>query len=64
MNMSKTKVMTNSTEGRVEINGERMVYAHEYIYLGQLVSFEARQETDVEKGTENGDRLAINSNVS
>jgi endonuclease/exonuclease/phosphatase family metal-dependent hydrolase len=53
MNMSKTKLMTNSTARRIEINGESIAYVQEYLYLGQIVSFQARQEKEVERRTEN-----------
>ncbi|XP_050561583.1 uncharacterized protein LOC126912619 [Spodoptera frugiperda] len=53
MNMSKTKLMTNSIKYRLEVDGAEMEYVHEYIYLGQLVSFQARQEREVARRTEN-----------
>lgn len=47
MNMSKTKLMTNSIKYRLEVDGAEIEYVHEYIYLGQIVSFQARQEREV-----------------
>ncbi|KAJ2954579.1 hypothetical protein O0L34_g2871 [Tuta absoluta] len=53
MNMSKTKVMTNSTKYRVIVDAGRMEYVDEYLYLGQIVSFQARQDKEVARRTEN-----------
>uniref|UniRef100_A0A2H1VGL6 SFRICE_021038 n=1 Tax=Spodoptera frugiperda TaxID=7108 RepID=A0A2H1VGL6_SPOFR len=53
MNMSKTKLMTNSLKHRLEVDGVEIAYVQEYIYLGQLVSFQARQEKEVARRTEN-----------
>lgn len=53
MNMSKTKLMTNSIQRCLEIDGERIEYVHEYIYLGQIVSFQARQEKEIARRIEN-----------
>lgn len=46
MNMSKTKLMTNSTKRRIE-------YVQEYLQLGQIVSFQTRQDTEIARRTEN-----------
>ena len=53
MNRSKTKVMTNSTKRRVEVDGQEIHYVDEYIYLGQLVSFENRQEKEIDRRIDN-----------
>ena len=42
MNMSMTKLMSNTTKHIIRVNGEELQYIHDY--LSQLVSFEARQE--------------------
>ncbi|XP_022832295.1 uncharacterized protein LOC111360566 [Spodoptera litura] len=51
--MSKTKLMTNSIKYRLEVDGAEMEYVQEYIYLGQLLSFQARQDREVARRTEN-----------
>ena len=38
MNRSKTKVMTNSTKIRVEVDRQENHYVDEHLYLGQLVN--------------------------
>ena len=53
MNMTKTKLMTNCTERNIQIGGVVIEYVHEYIYLGQIVSFQARQDKEVARRTEN-----------
>ena len=53
MNRSKTKVMTNSAKSRVEVDWQEIHYVDEYIYLGQLVSFENRQEREMDRRIEN-----------
>lgn len=53
MNMTKTQTMTNSTKRRVEVDGQALHYVDEYIYLGQLVSFENRQEREIDRRIEN-----------
>lgn len=51
--MLKTNKMSNNIEGRIEINVERIEYLLEHLYLGQLVSFQAREKKDIERLTEN-----------
>ncbi|KAJ8714787.1 hypothetical protein PYW08_004768 [Mythimna loreyi] len=53
MNMSKTKVMTNSSKRSIHVGGENIQYVQEYIYLGQVVSFQARQEKEITRRIEN-----------
>lgn len=53
MNMSKTKLMTNNIEQRICIGDVEIEYVHEYVYLGQIVSFQARQDKEVARRTEN-----------
>ncbi|CAG9133292.1 unnamed protein product [Plutella xylostella] len=53
MNRSKTKVMTNSTKRRVEVDGQEIQYVNEYIYLGQIASFENRQDKEIDRRIEN-----------
>nr|XP_049696607.1 uncharacterized protein LOC126054557 [Helicoverpa armigera] len=53
MNTSKTHTMTNSTKRRVEVDGQALHYVDEYIYLGQIVSFDNRQEKEIDRRIEN-----------
>ncbi|KAJ8715750.1 hypothetical protein PYW07_010232 [Mythimna separata] len=53
MNMSKTKIMTNSSKRTISVDGENVQYVQEYIYLGQVVSFQARQDKEIARRTEN-----------
>ncbi|KAL0803449.1 hypothetical protein ABMA28_017178 [Loxostege sticticalis] len=53
MNISKTKVMTNSTEIRLTVMGWTVEYVAEYIYLGQLVSLENSQAKEIDRRIEN-----------
>ncbi|KAJ2950316.1 hypothetical protein O0L34_g11682 [Tuta absoluta] len=53
MNRSKTKVMTNSTKRKVEVEGQEIQYVDEYIYLGQIVSFQNRQDKEIDRRIEN-----------
>lgn len=38
VNTSKTKLMTNSTEMDIELEGNKLEYVNEYIYLGKVIS--------------------------
>lgn len=49
MNLSKTKAMTNGTEKSLTIDGENIEFVRDYIYLGQLISFENRTENDINR---------------
>ncbi|PZC78256.1 hypothetical protein B5X24_HaOG202328 [Helicoverpa armigera] len=53
MNMNKTQTMTNSTKRRVEVDGQALHYVDEYIYMGQLVSFENRKQREIDRRIEN-----------
>ncbi|KAL0852533.1 hypothetical protein ABMA27_017019 [Loxostege sticticalis] len=53
MNRSKTKIMTNRAKSRVTVDGKEMQYVDEYIYLGQLVSFDNRQEKEIQRRIDN-----------
>ncbi|CAG9123810.1 unnamed protein product [Plutella xylostella] len=53
MNRSKTQVMTNSAKSRVVVDGQEIGYVDEYIYLGQIASFENRQDKEVERRINN-----------
>ncbi|GBP75464.1 Putative uncharacterized transposon-derived protein F52C9.6 [Eumeta japonica] len=43
MNTSKTKIMTNSIETPISIEGQNIEYVKEYIYLGKLTSFHSNR---------------------
>ena len=53
MNRSKTQIMTNSTKRRVAVDGHALQYVDEYTYLGQIVSFNNRQDKEVERRIQN-----------
>ncbi|GBP38448.1 Retrovirus-related Pol polyprotein from type-2 retrotransposable element R2DM; Endonuclease [Eumeta japonica] len=38
INISKTKMMTNSVPVDITINGQKLEYVEEYVYLGQIIS--------------------------
>ena len=47
MNMKKTKIMTNGVKKPIKIENEEIEYIDEYIYLGQLISFENKSEKEI-----------------
>ena len=49
INTSKTKVLTNDLEHDLFINGEKIEYVQEFQYLGQIISFENRQDKEIER---------------
>ncbi|KAG7298024.1 hypothetical protein JYU34_018785 [Plutella xylostella] len=49
MNSSKTRAMTNSTEKPIHIHSGNIKYVNEYIYLGQIISFEEALEKEIDK---------------
>lgn len=53
MNQSKTKVMSNKTKRRVEVDGTEIAYVDEYVYLGQIISFENRQNKEIDRRIDN-----------
>ncbi|KAJ2948721.1 hypothetical protein O0L34_g7979 [Tuta absoluta] len=53
MNMTKTQLMCNSTKRKVEVGGQIIHYVNEYTYLGQIASFENRQDKEVERRIQN-----------
>lgn len=53
MNMSKTKLMTNSTKKQIILNGKEIDYVNEYVYLGQIISPEDQTDKELEKRTTN-----------
>ncbi|XP_047989820.1 uncharacterized protein LOC125229086 [Leguminivora glycinivorella] len=53
MNRAKTKLMTNGAKDGVTVDGQDIQYVDEYIYLGQIASFENRQTLEVNRRIEN-----------
>ncbi|XP_048000240.1 uncharacterized protein LOC125237293 [Leguminivora glycinivorella] len=53
MNRAKTKLMTNRAKPRVTVDGQDIQYVDEYIYLGQIASFENRQSKEIDRRIEN-----------
>ena len=49
INVSKTKVMTNYQELPILVNGKQVNYVHEYLYLGQLVTFTRRGDKEINR---------------
>lgn len=49
MNLTKTKIMSNSTNIEIKIKDEVIEYVQEYIYLGQLISQEDCMQKEIER---------------
>ncbi|KAI8422947.1 hypothetical protein MSG28_014050 [Choristoneura fumiferana] len=49
MNTNKTKLMTNSSEVNIEVNGNMLEYVKEYTYLGQIISPEDSMSKEINK---------------
>ncbi|KAI8428464.1 hypothetical protein MSG28_007275 [Choristoneura fumiferana] len=50
MNTDKTKIMTNSIQSPINIDGKTIEYVNEYIYLGKLIQFDInRNENEVDR---------------
>ena len=49
MNPEKTKLMTNSTEKSISVNGVQIEYCSEYIYLGQTISMTGHWEKEINR---------------
>ena len=49
INVTKTKVMTNSKEIPIRIGQAHLDYVHQYVYLGQTISLHASTETEVKQ---------------
>lgn len=54
MNSSKTKMMTNSTPISITINGQKLEYVEEYVYLGQIISPNDQMSKEIDKRIANG----------
>lgn len=49
MNLSKTKIMSNSEPKVIIMNNNTIDYVHEYVYLGQLIAFTNRGDKEVRR---------------
>ncbi|CAB3252101.1 unnamed protein product [Arctia plantaginis] len=48
-NTSKTKMMTNSIPIDITINGQKLEYVEEYVYLGQIISITDQMSKEIDK---------------
>ena len=53
INNEKTKILTNGQKSLIHINGHVIDYVDDFIYLGQNISFQARQEQEILRRTQN-----------
>ncbi|MEL7307279.1 MAG: reverse transcriptase family protein, partial [Pseudomonadota bacterium] len=53
INFAKTKVMTNNIVTPITSDGHDLEYVNEFVYLGQLVSFENRQDKEIGRRLQN-----------
>ena len=49
MNSTKTKVMTNTQEITIQVDGTDLQYISEYVYLGQLVAFKQNMDKEIKR---------------
>lgn len=49
INSSKTKMMTNSFPRDITVNGQKLEYVEEYVYLGQIISPNDQMSKEIEK---------------
>ncbi|CAH2097703.1 unnamed protein product [Euphydryas editha] len=49
LNSSKTKLLTNSIPVNIIINGQKLEYVKEYVYLGQIISFNDQMSKELDK---------------
>ena len=49
LNFNKTKIMTNHEELPILIENNQIEYVSEYIYLGQLISFDNRSDKEISR---------------
>lgn len=47
MNVEKSKLMSNGIRERIVLNNQEIEYVDEYIYLGQLIAIENRQDKEI-----------------
>lgn len=53
MNLSKIQLITNGRKCKVKADGQEIQYIEEYLHLGQLASFENRQEKEIDHRIDN-----------
>lgn len=53
MNRAKTQLMTNGAKRKVTVDGQDIQFIDEYVYLGQIASFENRQSVEINRCIEN-----------
>ncbi|KAJ8704650.1 hypothetical protein PYW07_011838 [Mythimna separata] len=49
INLTKTKMMTNSTPTDIINNGQKLEYVEEYVYLGQIISPSDQMSKEIDK---------------
>ncbi|CAH2097429.1 unnamed protein product [Euphydryas editha] len=49
LNSIKTKLLTNSIPVNIIINGQKLEYVKEYVYLGQIISFNYQMSKELDK---------------
>lgn len=49
INLTKTKMMTNSTPTDITNNGQKLQYVEEYVYLGQIISPKDQMSKEIDK---------------
>ncbi|KAG7311380.1 hypothetical protein JYU34_002422 [Plutella xylostella] len=49
LNETKTKIMTNYTQIPVIANGKQLEYVEDYVYLGQVISFQNRLDKEIDR---------------
>lgn len=49
INCRKTRIMSNNSKIPIPVNGMMMEYVEEYIYLGQIISFDGRGSKEVKR---------------
>lgn len=54
INEQKTKVMTNANQNEIRLEGQKIEYVEDYIYLGQLLSFRNKQDKEIARRVANG----------
>lgn len=57
INISKTKILPNSNKVPATVKNPILEYVNEYIYFGQLISFEGRMNKKINK------RMAIKIHI-
>ena len=53
INIEKTKVLTNGPRNSIYIDQQEIEYVENFVYLGQQISFESRQDQEISRRTQN-----------